>query len=469
MSTDAIRAFVDPLWEQAIIPALLEFGRIPNKSVAFDPDWAAHGHMERAIDLLCKWARQHPLPGMKLDVARIEGRTPLIIIDVPGTSEDRVLMYGHLDKQPEMAGWREGLDPWKPVREGDLLYGRGLADDGYAMFACIAALGAVRAAKLPHAPCTIIIEACEESGSFDLPYYVEKLADRIGRPSLVIGLDSGCENYKQLWCTTSLRGLAGGTLKVELLTEGIHSGASGQVADTFRVARVLLNRIEDPQTGLVSDPAFNVDIPPARLAEIRASAAGVDRARGLPLIAGASAVSSDSVELVLNSTWRPALSIIGAEGLPPASNAGNVLRPMTALKLSLRLPPKCDARRATQRMKSLLEENPPYGAKVSFEPDWAAEGWDAPEFAPWLRKSMDQASAAFFGKPVAYMGLGGTIPFMAMLGERFPEAQFLITGVLGPRSNAHGPNEFLHLPTARNVTCCVAQVIADHFRRDEAR
>lgn len=466
MSTAPIRSFVDNLWDQEIIPALIEFGRIPNKSVSFDPEWASHGHMQRAVDLLSKWAQRHAIPGMKLEVAHIEGRTPLIFIDVPGTSNDQVLLYGHLDKQPEMAGWRKGLDPWAPVREGDLLYGRGLADDGYAMFACLAALGALRAAKIPHARCTIIVEACEESGSFDLPPYIDLLAERIGRPSLVIALDSGCENYEQLWCTTSLRGLAGGTLRVEMLTEGIHSGASGQVADTFRVARHLLSRIENSETGAVGDPDFNVDIPPTRLKEIKTSAQGLARgASDLPLVEGAAPVTDDVVERIINSTWRPALSIIGAEGLPPASNAGNVLRPMTALKLSLRLPPNCDSHKATARLKALLESNPPYGAKVSFGADWEADGWDAPEFAPWLQKSMDESSRAYFGKPAAYMGLGGTIPFMAMLGERFPQAQFLITGVLGPRSNAHGPNEFLHIPTGRNVTCCVAQVIADHFRR----
>ncbi|MGO9603367.1 MAG: M20/M25/M40 family metallo-hydrolase [Candidatus Binataceae bacterium] len=466
MSTTAIRAFIDPLWEQAIIPALIEYGRIPNKSVAFDPDWAAHGHMERAVDLLSKWAKAHAIPGMKLDVVRLEGRTPLIFIDIPGASDDCVLLYGHLDKQPEMAGWRDGLDPWTPVREGDRLYGRGIADDGYSTFACVAALGALHAANIPHARCVIVVEACEESGSFDLPPYIERLADRIGTPSLVIALDSGCETYHQLWSTTSLRGLAGGTLRVEMLTEGIHSGASGAVADTFRIARELLNRVENPETGLVSDPAFNVSVPPARLTQISAASKVRTRyAESFPLIAGARAVSNDPVELILNSTWRPALTVIGAEGLPPADNAGNVLRPMTALKLSLRLPPTCDAVKATQRLKSILEENPPYGAKVTFETEWAATGWDAPELAPWLEKSLDQASTAYFGKPAAYMGLGGTIPFMAMLGERFPDAQYLITGVLGPHSNAHGPNEFLHIPAARNVTCCVAQVIADHFRR----
>ncbi len=465
MTIGAIREFVDPLWERSIVPALVEYGRIPNKSAAFDPDWDAHGHMDRAVDLLVNWARAHAIEGMKLDVVRIEGRTPLVIIDVPGASEDRILLYGHLDKQPEMAGWRDGLDPWRPVIEGDRLYGRGIADDGYSLFACVAALGALRANRIPHARCTIIIEACEESGSFDLPHYIELLADRIGKPSLVIALDSGCENYEQLWCTTSLRGLAGGTLTVRLLSEGIHSGASGQVADSFRIARRLLDRIEDADTGVVADPAFNVEVPADRMKEIRAAGALRGSRHGLPLLEGVRPVTTDPVEMILNSTWRPALSILGAEGLPAASNAGNVLRPMTALRLSMRLPPNCDAHRATARMKELLEHDPPYGAKVSFEPDWEADGWNAPEFAGWLRASMDEASRAFFGKPLAYMGLGGTIPFMAMLGARFPDAQFMITGVLGPHSNAHGPNEFLHLPTARNLTCCVAQVIADHFRR----
>src|SRR5262249_7102047 len=171
MSTQVIRDYIDGLWDREIIPALTEFGRIPNKSVAFDPEWASHGYMQRAVELLVEWAKAHALPNMSLEVAQIEGRTPLILIEVPGTSNDRVLLYGHLDKQPEMAGWREGLGPWTPAREGDRLYGRGIADDGYSMFSCIAALGSLRAANIPHANCTIIIEACEESGSFDLPHY----------------------------------------------------------------------------------------------------------------------------------------------------------------------------------------------------------------------------------------------------------------------------------------------------------
>ncbi|MFK8068375.1 MAG: peptidase M20, partial [Gammaproteobacteria bacterium] len=175
-------------------------------------------------------------------------------------------------------------------------------------------------------------------------------------------------------------------------------------------------------------------------------------------------INYDLAELVLNRTWRPALSIIGAGGLPDIESAGNVLRPKTSIKLSLRLPPTVDAEIASKKLKEILESNPPYNAKITFTPDWVASGWHAPELTPWLEESINNASENFFGKQAVHMGEGGSIPFMGMLGEKFPQAQFMITGVLGPKSNAHGPNEFLHIPTGKKLTCCVAEVIADHFR-----
>jgi acetylornithine deacetylase/succinyl-diaminopimelate desuccinylase-like protein len=472
MDISAIQTYVNRLWDESITDELREYIRIPNKSPAFDPDWKAHGHMDRAVARYEAWARRQPIAGMKVEVVRLEGRTPLLLIEAPATSgagakDDCILLYGHLDKQPEMAGWREGLDAWQPVLEGDRLYGRGAADDGYAMFACLTAIGALDAARIPHARCVAMIEACEESGSFDLPPYVGHLAGRIGQPSLVIALDSGCGNYEQLWCTTSLRGLVGGTLTVEVLTEGVHSGdAGGVVPDSFRIARMLLDRIENPETGRITAAEFNAVIPDARLRQAGAAAASLgDIAGKFPFAGSTQPVSSDRMDLILNRTWRPALAVIGADGLPPAGNAGNVMRPSTGLRLSLRLPPTCDAKTAARKLKELMEHDPPHGAKVTFQSNWGADGWDAPALAPWLERSLDRASHAWFGKPAAYMGEGGTIPFMGMLGERFPAAQFLITGVLGPHSNAHGPNEFLHLPTARKLTGAVAGVIADHFGR----
>jgi acetylornithine deacetylase/succinyl-diaminopimelate desuccinylase-like protein len=466
-------AFVDQAWDTLVLPALARYIEVPNKSPAFEADWQAHGHMDKALDLIVAWCENNAPKAATVSVHRLPGRTPLILIDVPasvahpfrGEASEGILLYGHYDKQPEMTGWREGLGPWTPILEGDRLYGRGGADDGYSTFAAVTALRALDDQGTPHARCVILIEGCEESGSFDLPYYLDALGEAISTPSLVICLDSGCGNYDQLWGTTSLRGLVSGTLSVELLGEGVHSGSwSGVVASSFRVCRVLLSRIEDESTGKVLLPELHVDVPAGRLTEIDALAVllGDEVYSELPLLPGVRPVTTDVRELILNSTWRPTLSVTGGGGLPPIESAGNVLRPVTRLKLSVRIPPTCDAAAATSALRQVLETDPPYGARVTFEADQGADGWNAPETALWLRESIDAASRQFFGKPAAYKGEGGSIPFMAMLGQRFPHAQFLITGVLGPQANAHGPNEFLHIPTAKRLTAAVAHVIADH-------
>jgi acetylornithine deacetylase/succinyl-diaminopimelate desuccinylase-like protein len=435
----------------------------------FDPGWRENGHMDRVVSMFEAWARDHALPDMTVEVVRDAGRTPLICIEVPGASEDTVLLYGHLDKQPEMTGWAEGKGPWTPVLENGRLYGRGGADDGYAMFASLAALGALHEQGIPHARCIVLIEACEESGSYDLPHYIEHLADRIGTPSLVVCLDSGCGNYDQLWCTTSLRGIVTGNLRVELLREGVHSGdGTGIVASSFRVMRQLLSRLEDERTGRILIDALHVEIPEPRVAQARAVAEVLGTAvyDKFPLHEGTQPISSDLTELVINRTWRPALAITGAAGMPALENAGNVLRPDTALKLSLRLPPTCDAEAAVPVVRELLTAHPPYGARVTFEGTEGATGWDAPPLAAWLERAIMDSSRVVFGRDAVYMGEGGSIPFMGMLGEKFPDAQFMITGVLGPHSNAHGPNEFIDIPYARKVTTCVAQVIAAHHARN---
>jgi acetylornithine deacetylase/succinyl-diaminopimelate desuccinylase-like protein len=471
MDRARIRRFVDSLWEDEIVAQLTEYIRIPNKSPLFDPQWARSGHMDAAVALLEKWARAklQALEGATLEVVRLPGRTPLIYIDVPaahgGRQDDTVILYGHLDKQPEMSGWSEGLGPWTPVRKGDKLFGRGGADDGYAMFGSLAALLALREQQLAQARCVLLIEACEESGSYDLPFYVDHLKERLGTPSLAICLDSGCGNYDQLWLTTSLRGLAGGNLRVQVLQEGVHSGdATGVVASSFRILRQLLSRLEDEATGRIKPEAFYVAIPKQRVEQARAVAQTLGEAifDKFPFVEGMRPVSDDLTELVLNRTWRPQLAVTGAEGLPPLGQAGNVLRPQTAVKLSLRLPPTLDGARAAAALKKLLESDPPYGAKVTLETEKSATGWNAPALEPWLEQAVAEASQAYFGAPAASMGEGGTIPFMGMLGEKFPDAQFLITGVLGPHSNAHGPNEFLHLPTGKRVSMVVADVVARH-------
>jgi acetylornithine deacetylase/succinyl-diaminopimelate desuccinylase-like protein len=463
-----LKGFVQGLWRDEIVPELVEYIKIPNKSPAFDPQWAEHGYMEDAVRLMEAWARKKiaGLPGATLEVVRLPGRTPLICIEIPGQGAETVLLYGHLDKQPEMTGWAEDLGPWKPVLKGDKLYGRGGADDGYAMFGALAAILALREQKLPHARCVILIEACEESGSYDLPYYVDHLAAKIGKPSLVICLDSGCGNYDQLWLTTSLRGLMAGDLKVQVLTEGVHSGdASGVVPSSFRVMRQLMSRIEDEKTGRILLKDLWVDIPADRQAQAKRAAEilGDEVWTKFPFVDGMKPVEGDVAELILNRTWRPQLATVGMDGIPAIANAGNVLRPFTTAKLSVRVPPTLDAAAAAQVVKKALEADPPYGAKVSFDNAGGESGWNAPALAAWLEQSVERASQAAWGKPVAMMGEGGSIPFMGMLGEKFPAAQFLITGVLGPHSNAHGPNEFLHIPTGEKVTETVAMVLVDHY------
>jgi acetylornithine deacetylase/succinyl-diaminopimelate desuccinylase-like protein len=469
MDASQIKAFVDAKWDAEIVPQLVEYIRIPNKSPMFDADWVKNGHMDHAVALMEAWARAQSVPGMQLEVVRLQGRTPLIFIDIPATdgggNDDCVLLYGHLDKQPEMTGWDHGKGPWEPVLEGDRLYGRGGADDGYAIFGSLTAIMALQAQGVAHARCVVLIEACEESGSYDLPAYVDHLAARIGKPSLVVCLDSGCGNYDQLWCTTSLRGMAGGNLSVNVLTEGVHSGdASGIVPSSFRIIRQLLSRIEDETTGRILIDDMHVEIPEERLAQAAkvADVLGTEVYDKFPLLPGMTPMTSDLTELVLNRTWRPALSITGADGLPALSSAGNVLRPCTAVKISLRLPPTLDGKRGGELLQDALLRDPPYGAEVALNLEKASTGWNAPALSPWLSQAIDRASEEFFGKPAMYMGEGGTIPFMGMLGEKFPGAQFMITGVLGPHSNAHGPNEFLHIPMGKGVTACVARVLAEH-------
>lgn len=460
--------YINQQWDDSILPELIEYIKIPNKSPHFDENWAEAGHMQRATNMIFDWCQQHAPVNTQLEVVQLPGRTPLIFADIPGEIEQTVLMYGHLDKQPEMVGWRDDLGPWQPKLEGDRLYGRGGADDGYSAYASLTAVNALQQQNIPHARIVMIIEACEESGSYDLPFYIDALRDRIGKPDLVICLDSGAGNYDQLWMTTSLRGNVVGKLTVSTLTEGIHSGnGSGVVADSFRIVRTLLDRIEDQHTGEIKLSALSCPIPEVRQqqAQFCAEILGQDLENAFPRHQSTLPMSADRKELVLNRTWRPALSVTGADGIPAIVDAGNVLRPFTSLKLSMRIPPEVDAQKAGEALQQALTHQPPYQSTVTFDIEDAAGGWHAPVMQPWLANAVNEASQAFFQRDAAFMGEGGTIPFMGMLGEQFPDAQFMITGVLGPHSNAHGPNEFLHIPMVKKLTACVAWVISGHYQQ----
>ena len=477
--TTALARHANQGWDEQIVPALDHYIGIPAKSPMFDADWSAHGHIDRVVRDAAAWVEARKVPGLKLELIRLEGRTPLIYFEVPATraaaavGQDTVVFYGHLDKQPEFSGWRNDLGPWTPKYLDGKLYGRGGADDGYAVYAAITAIEALDAQGIERPRCVGLIESCEESGSPDLPAYLDALKPRLGNVGLVVCLDSGAGNYDQLWLTTSLRGMVSGVLKVEILTEGVHSGdASGVVPSSFRILRQVLDRLEDSKTGQLLPQSFHCELPASRLAQTQATAAvlkdevwkrfpwscGADGAPSLP-------TTTDPVQALLNRTWRPTLSVTGVEGFPEMGSAGNVLRPYTAFKLSLRLPPLVDGNEASLKLKALLEDNAPYNAKVTFHADGragalGATGWNAPDLAPWLEGALNAASQVNFGAPLGYIGQGGTIPLMSRLGKGFPKAQMMVCGVLGPKSNAHGPNEFLHVPYGKKLTAAVAQVIA---------
>ena len=468
MDTEHLSRFADRAWESDILPVLREYIRIPNKSPAFEPDWESLPHMADAAQLLDRWIAGCGVRGLTHRIVTLPGRTPLILAEVAasGPSTRTALLYGHYDKQPEFDGWADGLGPWSPVLRDGKLYGRGGADDGYALFASLSAIAALQAQGRPHPRCVLLIEGCEESGSFDLPHYMDALADDIGEPDLVVCLDAECGNYDQLWLTTSLRGAVSGTLTVQVLTEGVHSGAAGGIVpSSFRILRALLERIENAETGTLASP-LNVAIPD----HVRRDAAGVANTLGeletsrFPWAGRTHAGDRDGTELVLANTWRPSLAVVGLGGAPPVADAGNTLRPMTAAKLVFRLPPTLDADTAAQAVKRILEAGPPHDAEVTFDIEHPMGGWHSPPRASWLTAALDEASRAHFGAPMMTMGTGGTIPFMKMLGERFPDVQFAVTGVLGPQSNAHGPNEFLHVETAKRVTACVAHLLGASTR-----
>jgi acetylornithine deacetylase/succinyl-diaminopimelate desuccinylase-like protein len=470
VDTKAVFDFCNTAWDNSVVPSITDFIKIPNQSPLYDAEIHTNGYQEAACALIIDWVKEQKVPGLEVRLVHDQGRTPLIFMTVEGTeakNENTIMMYGHMDKQPPMEGWDEGLGPWTPKIIDGKLYGRGGADDGYAAWAAVTAIQALKAQNIPHSRIVVVIEGCEESGSADLEHYIDQLAAEIKHPNLVVCLDSGCGNYEQLWLTGSLRGCLAGDLKVEILREGVHSGqSSGIVADSFRIVRILLDRIEDAQTGQMKIPEAFVEIPAKHFAYAQsvADTMGPVVISQYPFVEGAQPMTADLKEALLNRTWRPTLTVTGADGLPHVSTAGNVLRTHTTVKLSVRTPPTCDCKMLTQKLKEVLEADPPYGAKVTFTAEKAGQGWAAPELHEWLEGSLTRSSEHYWGQgqTMRLAGEGGSIPFMAMLGHKFPGTQFVVTGVLGPGSNAHGPNEFLHIGMGKRITCTIASVVADH-------
>jgi acetylornithine deacetylase/succinyl-diaminopimelate desuccinylase-like protein len=471
-----IRGHIEHLWDHDVVPTLADYTRIPCVSPAYEPEWELAGEIRRAAVLLRDWCASRAVTAIRADVLELPGRTPVLVVEAPATggAEGTVLVYGHLDKQPPLGEWRPGLGPYSPVIEEDRLYGRGTADDGYAVFAALSALEAMDAAGIDRPRVVVLVEASEESGSPDLDAHLSTLDHRLGRPDLVVCLDSGCLTYDRLWTTTSLRGILVATVRVDVLLEGVHSGlAGGVVPSSFRILRSLLSRIEGEGTGEILLPELRADVPPSQrrsletAAQVATEGAGAPEGGdggsagagdGLPVVDGLRLAGSPGDRLVAKA-WAPALEVTGMDGIPSVQSGGNVLRPFTEAKLSLRLPPTADAAAAAAALQGALAADPPAGASVRVTIETGANGWLAPEPEPWVADAVRSGSLAAFGKAPGSYGEGGTIPFLPMLGQRFTGVQMVAIGVLGPHSNAHGPNEFLHLPMAKGVTVALVHLI----------
>jgi acetylornithine deacetylase/succinyl-diaminopimelate desuccinylase-like protein len=457
-------------FERGALDTLMEFATIPSLSPDFDAEWAEHGHLDAAAELLAAWARSRQLANVDVTIHRLEGRTPTLVVTVDSTAGEggTVVLYGHLDKQPPLGDWSEGLDPYVPVRRGDRLYARGVSDDGYAIFSALSAIEAMEAEGIPHARCVVLIEASEESGSSDLEAYLDALTDHLGNVELLICLDSGALTYDRLWVTTSLRGLINAEITVRVLEHSQHSGsASGVVPSSFRLLRQLLDRVEDATTGEVLVKSMHVAIPEAEIkaAHDLAEEFGDVIAKELPTVAGLELMGESAEDRLLRRTWHPTLSVIGMSGIPSPDIAGNVLRASTTVVLSFRLPPTASPIATGEELLQLLSADPPSHAQVEFKVRSDSEGWASPPLAPWLAAALKSASLDAFGRAVGFTGEGGSIPFLASLGARYPGVQFVATGVGGPQANAHAIDEMLDLPMAVGVTNAVITVLEAHAKQ----
>jgi len=465
-------------FERDALPTLETYTRIPCLSPAFDAEWRANGAIDEAAELLASFARGLDFAAADVTIHRLDDRTPVLCVVIEATTDDEendddrgtVVLYGHLDKQPPLGDWSEGLDPFIPVRRGNRLYGRGVADDGYSTFSALLAIEQLEHEGVPHPRCVVLIEASEESGSPDLDAYLDYLAPKLGQVELLICLDSGALSYDRLWVTTSLRGVINATVRVDVLDQGVHSGVgSGVVPSSFRILRTLLDRIEDSSTGDVTLDELHVPIPQSVLdaAQSTATEFGDITVDALPTVPGLVPMGGSPFERIIARTWKPTLSVTGMDGIPPTALAGNVLRPFTSATLSLRLPPTADAAAALTAVTTAVTSNPPYGCRVTVSDSATGQGWCSPELAPWLAQAVNEASQRSFGRGPGFTGEGGSIPFLASLATRYPGVQFVATGVLGPHSNAHGIDEMLDLDMCVGVTNAVSHLVAAFSRRNE--
>jgi len=463
-----IETWIKEQIDKTLIPTLQDYVRIPNQSRAFDPDWQTDGMNLKVCEFAKKFAEAQQLENFTVEIIQEEGRTPCVLAILNDSSDSsNILMYGHLDKQPPLTDqWSPGLHPYDPVIKEDKLYGRGAADDGYAFFSSVLLLKGLQTFKATLGRVVLFFETDEESGSKDLVYFLEKSEQKVKTPDLVICLDSGCCDYDH-WClTTTLRGVMNFNMKVEVTKEGVHSGmASGIIPDSFRIGRKLLEQFESSENGQVFIQDLYVNIPDDKYKQafdlIQEMGGKIDWK--FPFLPGVKPTVEDGFKQYMNRIWMPQMTLIGMEGVPNVSNAGNVLRPYTTFGISVRLPPTLDKEKAKEAVTAFFNKvAKPYNAVVTIDFKGVGQGFNSPTFDPALKQVIDTAGEKAFGKPVLCYGEGGSIPFINELNSKYPKSQFIVTGVLGPESNAHGPDEFLHIPYLKKLACTLAGVIQNY-------
>ena len=468
MNYDKTIEIVHKDFESSIIPALSDYIKIDNLSPEYDPEWKTNGKLEKAAQHIIDWASKQNIKGLKAQILKEENRSPMVYIQIPATSDDikkTILLYAHFDKQPHMTGWREGLGPLKPVIQDGYLYGRGASDDGYASFTIVESIKAIQEQGGKHGKIFITIEGGEESGSPDLMYYLNKIAEDMGKPDFMICMDSGCIDYNTLWITTSLRGIAKVELTVEVLKESVHSGTgSGIAPDSFTIMRQLLDRLEDSKTSKVVDD-LQVQIPDYRIEDAKKLAEYQKEKiveEHVKLLDGVKPLNDDYTEVILNNTWRAMLTVVGMTGFPPAEGAGNVLRAKTKCNISMRLPPTYDAKKAIEVLGDIHTKDKLLDAKITAHSSHFGNGFASKNFSEKVKNSFSASSKRLFGKDFYCFGEGGSIPFISELGKQYPECEILVTGVLGPNTNAHCPNEALNLKYTESMIVALAHLINDY-------
>eukprot|EP01134_Creolimax_fragrantissima_P007648 CFRG7648T1 len=467
MDATKTQAFVDKHFQEKFVDTLSGFIKIPNCTPAFDADYLTNGHIQTAIKYILDFTDSLKIPGLTHSVYDDESRPPMVCIVYPGEVKQNVMIYGHLDKQPFMEGrWSEGLDALTPVIRDNKLYGRGSADDGYSVLAALLSIQAAREQGVPLPRICILLETEEESGSENLLYLMEQaqVKEALGKPDICICLDSETADYDKIWVTSSLRGLAACNLKIEVMESGQHSGlAGGIVPETFTIARQLLDRLEDSTTGVVVDE-FNSQPDDKKRNEAKEVAEyhGSSLFTNFKLLEGVSAMSEhDLAQMYLQNVWYASLSVTGGCGLPDVSDAGNVLRPWTQLRVGIRLPPNVNGHDAAKKLEEVLTKDPPYGCKISVTGLQGGNGFCTKPFPIYLNDSIRDASMAFFGQAHSSFGIGGSIPFLSELGQKYPEAQIIPMGAMGPDCNAHNPDESIDLPYAKKFVCFLSHLLGD--------